>query len=1391
MSIDLQSLIQHLRRHPADEAALQQLRQYYEAHGDFASLANLLEGWALQVHAAASAQALIDAAHIAVDRLQDPHRAIALLRQALHRVPQNARALCGLIDIYASLHDNRTLLALVQAEQSWLLTADVHTRQAVAGSLHQAASQLEVQAGQMPQALTCYELATALLPGWLPALYGARRLHQQSGNVSATVQAFRLELAAETGAQRRLALQQEFAHFLMHRAGDLPGAIALLEQAHQARPELDEIARALSDALLRRAAHSPVPAQQAADRRQAAALLFGLSQSAQGKVRISLAQEALAAWPGHEGALSLIEQALPPLPRHVLAGHWVAFIEHSEDGPALCKRRHALAEAYVQSGQLGDAITCLEPLARQGDVKAQTLLPQWLTALGQHDAAARMLYNQARQVEGEARWSRLASLSHDLHARGQVDQALRLAEEIWQGCPGHPEALTLLRQLYTERQDFPRLGPLLSEAGRQSRLPPALRIDCLRQVALLYEGPLHRPDAGLQAWQALYALDPRDAQAQAALQRIYSAQGHWDALTALLETQVAQERDLGRKVACYTALLQVHEHARPNPEAALRVLQALRRLCPDDGALRDKHGDALLAAGRTREALPILRARLDEASQEADKAHWLRLIAAALEEGGELQAAYECAEALVALDPHAHEALARMERIDHRLGRHGQWLRTLEARLPGLEADEQVVQLQRMAAIASEQLEDDARALHWLEQALTLSADPDAALLDALCQTALQSGALEALLVTLRREAKERSIPAIQQRLHKRVAHLLEHELGHRGAAAEVWRNVLDCGPDEQALRWLLDHAASEGDAATYADFAAQLAALSCDPDEAVVLSLAQARALFDPLADYDAALAVVRTLRQTPGAPAEVWSLGVDIARACGDRATLIETLQAQMQADVPASQQLAAAQELSALLLSPEAAPRARIDALRAWATLAPDDIEPWQALAEIYEGAKAWDAWLPVSDQLAALQTDATERDRIALRAAIVVQEKLGDSAAAWLRFKALATPTRITVWKRLQALATDAAKQAELGALLQQASVAHQDAALLWRASAYFADVLADSRPALDLALAAFAAEAQPPTPVTLDRIDALFAACRDWAGAERFYEGQARHATVEEKVAYLLRCAALLEQDPEQAQGALDLRLRACNLAPCPHAVLDEVQALALGLGRGEEMLWVLERQVAQHNDVAAKQALHLRAIDLALALDDDPQSHVGPRVHQAATAVARDADGRQALEDHIEARSIEVSTDVGRALWESLLHAYRQAAAATWLTATEAATLLQRCAHISIDVLADADAALGDLLQAMHLQPEDETLYQGALDLAEAHGWTARLQRVQQQLIDDSVDVATTRHLLRRQCHLLETVLGDLRAALASYEAWCSLAPDDEAALAGRARLRA
>src|SRR5678815_5433738 len=81
-------LVARLRRNPDDQQAFAALRQLYHQQGDWASLANLLAGWAGQQRdPRQAAWALYEAGDLVLGALRDRMRASTLYERALERMP--------------------------------------------------------------------------------------------------------------------------------------------------------------------------------------------------------------------------------------------------------------------------------------------------------------------------------------------------------------------------------------------------------------------------------------------------------------------------------------------------------------------------------------------------------------------------------------------------------------------------------------------------------------------------------------------------------------------------------------------------------------------------------------------------------------------------------------------------------------------------------------------------------------------------------------------------------------------------------------------------------------------------------------------------------------------------------------------------------------------------------------------------------------------------------------------------------------------------------------------------------------------------------------------------------------------------------------------------------
>ncbi|MCZ7687580.1 MAG: hypothetical protein M5U28_56115 [Sandaracinaceae bacterium] len=332
-------------------------------------------------------------------------------------------------------------------------------------------------------------------------------------------------------------------------------------------------------------------------------------------------------------------------------------------------------------------------------------------------------------------------------------------------------------------------------------------------------------EGAISAWRGVAALDPGSREARGALKRLLTTTERWDDLVDVLDREALSATDPEPKAEVYRQLAQIHRERRGDLEAAIFALRSLRELLPGDVAARDALCDALLEAGATIEAVPLLRQRVDTAGG-AERAQLLRALATVLEEGvGDEEGAFEAWARLLDENPTDLDAISHMEAIDGRAGRHERLLSTLSYRVEVSPPEERAGVLAHMGRIAETALGDLDRAAELYARALEL-ARGDAAILDALCQVYDRAERYRDLVVLLRETATAEPDAQRRAELYRRIARTLADRVGNDDGAAEAFREVLAAGEDEEALRFLRRHATRQGDAAALDDALARLSVL-------------------------------------------------------------------------------------------------------------------------------------------------------------------------------------------------------------------------------------------------------------------------------------------------------------------------------------------------------------------------------------------------------------------------------------------------------------------------------------------------------------------------------------------------------------------------------------
>ena len=1387
MDATAQELIARLRRNPDDPEAFASLRAHYQRIGDYASLANLLEGWAGRASdRGAGAHAMYEAGELVLGALADRERAVRMYERALTLDARHQDAFLRLRGLFEDAGEMRRLADMLEKQAGALSKAGADPRD-VALLYHQLGEIWEHRFSRVDKAVNHYRRAFELDPSFVAALYAAREIYRAAGNMKAAATLLEKEAKAELDGARRNALWRELAHLRAEHLDDQEGAARALKRALADAPGDLEVMSDLARVYLTRAERTDDDHVRASDRHRAADLLYQMAQQVPTDHALAYLEQALDARPDHDGAMLLYERMAGEIGQPArLPPRWVAYLAHAPDRPESATRRKQLAQAYLDAGQVDYAITCLEWLLDAGDAEAAEQLVTLYRQVGRHDDVVRALGVAAQGLPPDKRVPRLRELVAALRDRGELERAGELGAQILDIEPGDPEALHLLEESCRKTGDWTPLRNALLSASRVSGLSATERTQRLKQVASLSEKHLDDVDGAISAWRGVSALDPSDVEARSHLKRLLRSAERWDQLVELLEREALTVTEVEPKAELYRQVAEVQRDHMGDLEAAIEAYRNLRDLLPGDVDARDALSDALVEAGAYLEAIPLLRRRIDQTGGD-ERARLLRLLANVLEEHvGDEEGAFETWARLLDENPADLEAIAHMVAIDEQAGRHERLLSTLSYKAEVLERDEKSAVLVRMASIADEALNDLDRSAELYGRALELS-PRSVGILDALCAVYDRAERFRDLVVLLRETAQREDDASRRGELYRRIARTLAHPVGNDDGAAEAWREVLAAGEDEEALRFLRRHATRKDDPEALADALARLEPLIADTEERKELLLERADVLAERLdRDRDAIVCLRRVVEEL--APDHLGALQ-QLSQLCEARADLTglaDALWRQLDVVEDPGLRVPVARRLSDLheKEAPEVA-RA-VDALYAWAQADPADSAPLERLAPLLESASRWQDLVGVLDALAGRQDDEGAASQLVRRSAEIAYRQLGDVDGAWSRLAPRVADGDDEAETDLRALAKGAGRAEQLAELYVGFAKERPELDVQKRrwmdAARVYEEQLDATSDALEAVLRAFAVDLDDTE--VLDEADRVAELGQLWERLGQVYETLIRRAeSTPQKVELLLRHAQLLDTRSGDPSAALDQTLRACSLAPEDDAVLALAEERAPRAGRAEELLITYDKRKSAAEDDAGRVEALLRAARLC-------ETDLGDRqraVHYMAQAIALTV---RSPETHASVEQLARELDEASAeggLRRSLVEILAALAEDMEEDPVGGARLLLRASRLLREELDSATDGFAVLKRAASFAPGEDEVLDALTQEAHAQGKLGELDFHLAHLVEEALDSATAAGLLRRRGELLEESFGRHEDAA---EVWSRLSTVTSGDPDARARLR-
>ena len=794
---------------------------------------------------------------------------------------------------------------------------------------------------------------------------------------------------------------------------------------------------------------------------------------------------------------------------------------------------------------------------------------------------------------------------------------------------------------------------------------------------------LSREDAAVPFYERVLSLRPDDAEALAALERIYQNTGELAALANVYRGRLRAAEDDKTRKALYGQLAELAENDLQDPEAAFSAYRAMLELDPQDRVVLGRMAAVCERAGRLEDLTVVLAKQADLASSADEKAQVLLRLATLQREqlDDRIGAVESYAQALSVRDrdPGAIAGLSTILR-EPKEGR-AEAAEVLAPFYRGAGAFEDYVLclsiqvdaaatrearrslLEEIAETYESRLGRPEHALTYAERAFH-EAPTVAETRSRLERLARENDALEELAAFYLDELDGLSDAQVVLLLRRRVAEIYD-ELGNTERAIGHYGRVLDDSPgDPAALQALERLYRTEGSHEELADVYRRRIARAEDRDAKVTLMRELARLQADALNDAPGAIATLRRLLELERGDVPALQRLSRLCEEQGRWSEKADVLARLIEAADPGSEtrsraqfelahlrserlgDLAGADRLFAELLDadPTYAPAREFLQEQFGDAVAEQDLararESGRLLAAVFRRTEDWGALTAILRMQARLESVPLKRVPLNREIAEVYETRLNQPELA---FTTLATvyrdaPGLSEVRHGLESLADRLDLWEELVGVLQEGLPGLFDSDEQVQVERRMAQLIEDRIGDQERATEAWrrVLSHRPQDAEGLEALDRLSVALARWAAAADVLEKRYELAdSDDQRHAHAMRLGAIWDVRLEEPVEALNWYRCAVEAQPDDRGTLEALARLLPPDTAADELYAVLDKLVAQESATPARIRYLARRAELAGGPLNDPDSAIELWQKVLEGAPAR-SDARQALEELYE-----------------------------------------------------------------------------------------------------------------------------------------------------------
>ncbi len=1032
----------------------------------------------------------------------------------------------------------------------------------------------------------------------------------------------------------------------------------------------------------------------------------------------------------------------------------------AEDDASRLEILHEIAR--VQVDELEDSAEGIVTLQRvleirPSDLEATARLDQLFESLERWDDLAAHLEFQVDNCDDpETRLELRHRLGDVVESRlGDVSRALDLYEDVLADSPNFSKTIASVTRVLEQEDHGPRAVAILESIHRDAdEVLPLIEVleakarqatdsleqaEAWREVGQLRETRAEDPERALEAYGAAWVAEPGDSETRAEVTRLAGALGAWPRFVELSDAAVAGTDDMALQVAFLRAVAEAQDEKLGDPRAAIRTLDRVCVLDPEDTDTLDELEGLLVMVGDWSLLASVYERKLEQL-HDADQRGGLLLRLGGLfeEQLSDRERAVSHYRRASEERPDDGEALVALDRLFSSANETEQLAEILERRVElESDADERVALGLRLAELYEAQLGRPGAASEALQAVLDTDRDHRGAL-EGLSRLHERQGEWPELVAVLQRRADAALSDSERVALTHQLGNVMERELDDELSAIAVYGQVLriDEGhePSLQALLRITKLADYREDAALVVE--PHLRAQERWNDLAVLLRL-RADAMSDPhqkaeqlvaladvheegRADPNAALeALLQSIGERPD-DTEIIDRAETLAGSLQRWQALTDVLYAEAGASLDPESGAALYQRVAGICEHKLNDSTKAIDAYERALGLVGDDPEVLEALDRLFTETERWDRLHEVVGR--RLELPGADRPSLVLRQGRLRASRLGDLEGALSLYQ--------------QAMEQDPGRDDTLEAVRR------------------LADKPAVATQALDLLEEYYRSEGQ------LEQV------------AELYGQRVAMASTDADRVTLLTEAATLYEEELGQTDQAIAALRGAFRAEPRDLALLTSLERLCEQGGRWDDLRGLIE-EIAVSGDLDRRELYELRLRSAGWYRDrlDDPKA------------------AERALTDALELDPEPVEAHAARA---GLLRDQQRgpelvAALRAWAddepSVDERVHLLREAATVAHDSLGETELA-ADCYQA--LLAADAADLDALRALAEIRRGQERWNEVVgllEGMLEGTSDRTERAGLAREIGRVYRGHLGDRRAATEAYESALGFDEQDSEAM--------